>query len=267
MLKDESIQLKIKHALSDMISSNLNSMLAMFLNPDTIYSKLLPAIEDYLDKEDTHREIALLINELIDKGLENRLSDVFYNLSEEAKKRNAKNISDAIVDKVIDDKLIESLILDLEEKLKDSDTIEAALKKLNIDLEEFIKNFIIDKISSTMNSEEIEEKVKLYMDSIVEDTMNMPLCDIFKGSENNISKVVSEVAEEVFDTFMKTRAIELLEAFDISKIVEDKINVFDVSFTEKLILTITSKELEAITWLGALLGFIMGLVSAILARI
>lgn len=267
MLKDENIQLKIKHALSDMISSNLNSMVAMFLNPDMIYAKLLPAIEDYLDKEDTHREIALLINELIDKGLENRVSDIFYNLSEEAKKRNAKNISEAIAEKVIDDKLIDSLILDLEEKLKESNTIEEVLQKLDIDLEELIENFIGEKISCIMNSKEIEDKIEMYVDNFVEDTLNMPLKDMFKGNKKSISKASAELAEEVFETFLKTRGIEFLNAFDISKIVEDKINIFDITFTENLILTIASKELEAITWLGALLGFAMGLVSAILSRL
>lgn len=267
MLKDESIQAKIKRALGDMISSNVNSMVAMFLNPDTIYSKLLPAIESYLDKEETHREIALLINELIDKGLENKLSNILSNLSEEAKKRNAKSISDIIVNKVIDNRLIEKLILDLEEKLKENNTLEEAFKKFNIDLEELVKRLITSKIDYAINSKEIEEKVELYVGSFIDDAMKMPLCDIFKGNENNISRVVSEMAEEAFDKFMKTKAIGLIESFDVSKIVEEKINALDVSFTEELILKITSKELEAITWLGALLGFVMGLVSAAIQRI
>lgn len=267
MLKDESIQSKIKHALGDMISSNVNTMVAMFLNPDTIYSKLLPAIEAYLDKEETHREIAFLINELIDKGLENKLSNVLSNLSEEAKKRNAKSISDTIVDKLIDNKLIEELIIDLEEKLRKNNTLEEALRKLDIDVEEFIKRFITSKIDYAINSKGIEEKVELYVGNFIDDAMDMPLHHIFKGNENKISKAASEMAGEVFDNFMKTKAIGLIQSFDVSKIVEDKINGLDVSFTEDLILKITSKELEAITWLGALLGFVMGLVSSLMQKI
>ena len=38
-------------------------------------------------------------------------------------------------------------------------------------------------------------------------------------------------------------------------------------FVEKLILDIASKELKAITWLGALLGGIMGLLSPILSAL
>lgn len=266
LLKEEKTQAKIKHALGEMISDNLNSMLAMFLNPDTIYSKVLPAIEAYLDKEDTHREIALFINELIDKGLENKFSDVLYNLSEDAKKRNAKSISDTIVDKIIDGELIEGLVKDLEDKLKNNNSLEDALWSLNINVDEFIKNFITDKISHAISSREIENKIETYVSNLIDDVMNMPLSDILRSNDITMSKAAAEIAGDVFDTFIRTRAVEFLEAFDISKIVEDKINAFDVSFTEKLILEISSRELEAITWLGAFLGFIMGLVSAIITR-
>ena len=57
---------------------------------------------------------------------------------------------------------------------------------------------------------------------------------------------------------------KIIEFFNISRIVEDKIQSFDVNFTEKLILDIADKELKAITWLGALLGGIMGILTPLL---
>ena len=52
--------------------------------------------------------------------------------------------------------------------------------------------------------------------------------------------------------------------FNISKIVEEQINSFDVAFAEELIIEIAHKELKAITWLGAILGGIMGILSPLL---
>nr|WP_235700123.1 DUF445 family protein [Clostridium senegalense] len=72
---------------------------------------------------------------------------------------------------------------------------------------------------------------------------------------------------EVYNRFMKNSGKQLVDSFNVSRIIEDKINSFEVEFAEKLILEIASKELRAITWLGGLLGGIMGLLSPILGTI
>lgn len=52
-----------------------------------------------------------------------------------------------------------------------------------------------------------------------------------------------------------------LETVNISGMIEQRINEMDVRQTEQLILQVMRKELKAIVWLGALLGFIMGCVN------
>lgn len=52
----------------------------------------------------------------------------------------------------------------------------------------------------------------------------------------------------------------ILEAINLSKLVEDRINSFDVLEMEHILLSIMKKELSAIIWLGGLLGLIMGFV-------
>ena len=58
----------------------------------------------------------------------------------------------------------------------------------------------------------------------------------------------------------------LLKNIDFGKLIEDKINSFDVAEAEEIILSVVKKELSAITWIGALLGFIIALVP-VLARL
>lgn len=267
IMKDDSVQEKIKKALSEMISSNVNSLVAMFLNPDTIFNKLSPAIEGYLDKEDNQKEIALFINDLIDKLLQNKLSDILLSLSDEGKEKNARALGNIIVDKVIDTKLINEIFTATENKLKNSGTIEELLKNNNIDAELMLKNFINDKLNYITENKEIECKIGEYVDTFVDDIMKIDLYNVSKGNEDKISKITSKLAEEIFERFLTNKAGEFIKAFDISKIVEDRINSFEVSFAEQIILEISSKELNAITWLGALLGFIMGLVSSVIATL
>jgi len=60
--------------------------------------------------------------------------------------------------------------------------------------------------------------------------------------------------------FIQTHMGSFLENFQLKEVVEGEVNAFEVAEVEALIFTIVDKELTAITWFGALLGFIMGIV-------
>ena len=53
----------------------------------------------------------------------------------------------------------------------------------------------------------------------------------------------------------------LLEKMDISQMVADKINDMDVLELEKLVLTVMKKELDTIVNLGAVIGFLLGILN------
>lgn len=65
----------------------------------------------------------------------------------------------------------------------------------------------------------------------------------------------------LYRTLVTERLPKILEAVNISKIIESRINEMDVKESEKLILEVMNRELKAIVWLGALLGFVMGCVN------
>ncbi len=67
--------------------------------------------------------------------------------------------------------------------------------------------------------------------------------------------------------YKKNKLPDIVELFNVAKIIEEEILAFDVAFAEELILEIASKELKAITWLGALLGGIMGILMPLLSAI
>lgn len=56
----------------------------------------------------------------------------------------------------------------------------------------------------------------------------------------------------------------VLEGINVQKIVEDKINSLDIKELEKLLFDLMRKELNAIVYLGALLGFLMGWITPLL---
>lgn len=262
MMKKYNLNYKM---FSELISSNLNPMVAMFLNPTTIYNKIHSVLNEHLDKEETQKEVALFVNDIVDKMLKLKVSNIISGLSEDAKVKNAEAISDFILKNILEDEVFDEILLKLEDKIKESGSIEELLAKLNINSYEILRNIIGNKVESILSSQEIIEKIAFYTDKIIDKILETKICDITKGKEEEILSVAHKMGENVVDKFVKNEANQFLDCFDISKIVENRINTFEVSFAEKIILEIASKELSAITWLGALLGFIMGLVSSLMA--
>jgi uncharacterized membrane protein YheB (UPF0754 family) len=62
-----------------------------------------------------------------------------------------------------------------------------------------------------------------------------------------------------FERLVSTGAERALKEIDLAGIVEAQISGFDSRQIEKVVFSVMNKELRAIIWLGALLGFIMGL--------
>ena len=82
-----------------------------------------------------------------------------------------------------------------------------------------------------------------------------------------IINVITEAWNGLFQRFLHNDGVAVIEAMDIPKVVEARINTFDVAYTEEIILSLAKKELSAITWLGALLGAIMGILSPLLSNL
>ena len=67
-----------------------------------------------------------------------------------------------------------------------------------------------------------------------------------------------------YEKIIKNNLAQILNGINIAKIVEEKIDSFDVMQLEDMIFGIMSKELKAIVYLGAVLGFIMGFINLLI---
>lgn len=118
-----------------------------------------------------------------------------------------------------------------------------------------ITSQVMDGIYSRMNEE-------LLM------TLVSPLVEKVIGRKVHLSKHEKEMIESqvevLYKGFIEKNISTFLATFEVSKIVESEINNFSVGDIEKLIFAIVDKELNAITWIGGLLGFFIGLVYVVL---
>lgn len=72
---------------------------------------------------------------------------------------------------------------------------------------------------------------------------------------------VKKAIHTLYESFVRKKLPELLKLLDLSAMAEKKINQMDVAELEELILSIMKKELGAVVNLGAVIGFLIGILN------
>lgn len=140
-------------------------------------------------------------------------------------------------------------------------------------LEEKVKDTMLamfvnrDMIASF--AEPIEQKVMHYLDGEGYVYLNLKI----KGEIETVRSCtlgqeaaalnldIGGFTDRIFDEFIDEKLGTLTSKIDIAAVVEDKINRMDVREFEKLVLSVMKKELQAVVNLGALIGFVIGLIN------
>ncbi len=267
IMKEEKNSKKLRQIVGETITTKLNPMIAMFVNADSIYEKVVTGINEFLDEDKNQNDVALIINDIIDKLLKSSVSSVVSEFSKEAIDDGMKALIHLFTTRVVDEKLIRNTFDKIEDKFSRYISIEAMMEKNGIDYKNEIEKIIMGRIEAMADSASVKIKITEIVSILINRLLNVEIKSIFVGEENKVSKSISKVVKDLYNKFIENKAADVIEVLDVAKIAEDKINEFDVAFTEKIILEIASKELSAITWLGAILGAIMGLLSPILGSL
>lgn len=75
------------------------------------------------------------------------------------------------------------------------------------------------------------------------------------------SDMLKTAVKKVYQSFVKEKMADFLEKINISRIVENKINEMPMEAIEELVLSIMKKELSAVVNLGAVIGFLIGILN------
>jgi len=93
--------------------------------------------------------------------------------------------------------------------------------------------------------------------------MEARLCDLYTRYQDREGQITDAIVE-LYVSILGNNLGRLLKAINIEKIVVDKINALDAAELENTIFGIMKRELNAIVYLGALLGFLMGFINLLL---
>lgn len=120
---------------------------------------------------------------------------------------------------------------------------------------------LVGKLMEEDNLTPVKNSMKVKVREVVEDKLPGILPN---GIKNMITSYIENMIEEEGDRIILDFVEDISSGenskINLSKIVEDKINSFELDKIEKIVVEIAQKELKHIEAIGAFLGFAIGLV-------
>lgn len=215
---------EVKKTVVQAVGSGLQTIQS---NEDTVETFL----GHYVEQEDYAQmrgKLENFITEKISNGLEQM--DLGAIIAEEGAKEVKNKFQGSMVSMFLNDDLIQSIAVPIGNKVG-----------------EYIR-------------ENGREKIHPLVVGEIAAAENLPVNQLMGKIPLGQEKVL-ELVEAVYVKFVGEKAGELAAKFHIAQVVEDKINEMDVLEVEHILLGIMKKELNAVVNLGALIGFILGLLN------
>lgn len=162
-------------------------------------------------------------------------------------------VTKALTESDLVDDLIESALLSVQKEMNPL-VAKIAKNPLQSAKPEIIAN------TKEMLRERGPQMIAGYIDQKYMEICDYKICDLAELAQKHEKEAI-EFLWEKYVYFIEKKSASLIKALNLQQIVEERINGYDVAQLEKIILSISKKELNALVWLGGLLGMLMGFVN------
>lgn len=221
--------------LSPAIEAHLKEKVRLFLyenrkNEMTLRELLLEYIEEPVYEAGFQNVKAIVTDRLVAKILEMDLGALIAN---EAAKAVRERMSGGLMSFLLKDSVIDSLR-------------EAIADEINLYLDEHADELVAPRIEAECAAA-METKVGTLVGRI--DDCGLPIDDILWNA---------------YKALVHKKLGAALRRLDISRMIETKIDEMDVMEMERLVLSVMKKQLNAVVNLGAVIGFVLGLLNLVI---
>ena len=246
---------RIAASIGNAISKNLmnQEVIERTLLSQDMLNKIQSGIDSFVETQKANDET---VEEFLSHYLsKDNIADIRSNVSTDLSKQIHNTLASAELGTKLAGIIVKHVIKKVEEGLLGLFGADQIVRLIAGHAESLLANNINEMLA--LHSQEI-------VGDLIQDQLgrflNLPMKQLFVGKEKQIEKLESTILS-LYRTLVSEHLSKILDTINISKIVESRINEMDVKETERLILDVMNKELKAIVWLGALLGFLMGCVN------
>lgn len=216
---------KIKETLQHWIDHNFNPMVSMFINIDKIYSGIIDFASEALDDPERSQKFGQLLCKIVNE----------FDYKNEGLK-----------------------ILKEQLGARDTGPIINIIKEELINKEDDIKGWLYKRWTEYISREEFLEQVNQMISRLIKTIGDTPLASLSAMVPN---KQISQRLFAYYSKLIARNSKSVVEVMDISNLVENRINEYSSEEAERVILSVVKNQLRGITWIGALLGFLIGMIS------
>ncbi len=208
---------------------------------------LIENIVEYLEDEENNEEIVEVINNLLETLLKTDTKEALDFISQDIVYMSSQKLIVETCNSLTETVTVKNTTFEYKKIFTEVvDVLELKLESL-----------IVNSINSFM---EDNDKLEKLSDVIVESVLSVKANKIIGNINSEMVTKLGKVLESIVNKNLGL----ILQQINISEIVENKINTFELSEAERLVVGVMNKELKMITNLGGVLGFIIGCLSIFL---
>ncbi|WP_242035147.1 DUF445 domain-containing protein [Mesobacillus harenae] len=124
-----------------------------------------------------------------------------------------------------------------------------------------------EKVEMYFDRDSVVKTIKEYTRKVInmEEYMNKPVTILFSSYKEMIIGNFAPKAVTMMGQWLSERIGVMMDKLHLAEIVREQVETFSVERLEELVLSITRDELKMITYLGALLGGLIGIIQGLLA--
>lgn len=208
----------------EMVANEMMSLLSEDIRTNLM---TLTKADDELYEEKKEKLVALLTDQIAASISELPIGEI---IAEESAKAIKEKFQGGLMAMMLNDSLIQSVTTPLGEKLQEHIQENGA---------SYIQPILQDKIT------------QLEQSSVLQLLETMDIADT----------AVKKTVTSVYETLIQENIEKLLAHFQISQMIEEKINKMPIEDLEDLVLSVMKKELDTIVNLGAVIGFLIGIIN------
>ncbi|MBS3740280.1 DUF445 family protein [Candidatus Bipolaricaulota bacterium] len=224
----------------------------------------VPRLIELAEREQVRQEVAASGVESVRKFLEKDLSEILS--SDRVTKKSAKILTDISVATIQSEK-VQSFILEvLMEVLKNSEG-----KKLDefVELEpseekEALIRSISDYVIEILGSKEVQAELHRVLKKKLEGLSEKKIGKLSRWVDPGLITPFSGLVVEEIIGIVSRQGSEIMNALDVQEMVREEVDRFSTGEVERLVLEVTGDQFRAITWFGALIGFVIGIIQVLI---
>lgn len=238
----------INNFLSD---SFIGSIVKNIVPEESLKNMVAKSLKDQLRDEKTIKEINELLPNIYKKIYSTNISTITNFVKENEKGINS--FASTLVAHIINKFLANNRNRPIVDILDD----------FSIDITIKLQAFLIAQFNTVVEDKKLfDEKVTPIIDSF----LDLKISNIVAFFLTYLDKIIAITMNSIVK-IVELYGENVLEAFDVKKMVETQIEKLDLLQVEDIILSVMNNQLKAITWFGLLLGALLGLLMPFISNI